>query len=104
NGNVFIHGAVTESVSANNGLAGFVLSAPSGFGLPSHLSIIRSVAYSNGTLGAQSDGISAFVLLGENFMMANKSGTDFKFTNSENIGSNRKNRAGGVPNFPQQKQ
>ena len=50
NGTVYIKDVVTESVSANNGMAGFVVSAPGG-GLPSKLSIVRSVAFSNGTRG-----------------------------------------------------
>jgi len=71
--NQTIRGAVTESVSANNGLAGFVASGigPNTVGF---LKIIRSVAAFNGTYGAQADAPGAGfaqVELSENLMSDN---------------------------------
>jgi len=98
NGTVYINGAVTESVSANNGMAGFVVSAPGG-GLPSKLSIVRSVAFSNGTRGAQSDGAGATIVLSENLMQDNKLGTDFDSTNLGTVATYGDNMAHGFGNF-----
>jgi hypothetical protein len=63
--------AVFESVSANNLLAGFVLTASLGAGNP-RMSIIRSLAFSNATYGAQADGPVALIYLSEDFMWSNQ--------------------------------
>src|SRR4051812_37809392 len=71
-GSVSITATVTESVSANNGLAGFVVSAVSG--TFASMGIVRSVASYNGTHGAQADGsgsLNAILRLSQNFMRDN---------------------------------
>src|SRR5262249_11662475 len=88
-GTVHIRGAVTDSVSARNGMAGFFAGSAfignGGFDR-AHLSIIRSVAFGNGTFGAQADGNGGTVFLRENFVLYNGT-VDYGFTNSGSLGS-----------------
>jgi len=76
-----------ESVSANNGLAGFVTSNAGVNNNLADLRIIRSVAVRNGSYGAQGDGPSARIFHSENLMLQNgiADWTGVAFTYGDNV-------------------
>ena len=92
---------VTDSVSANNLQSGFVMFGGSQLPCPS-LTIIRSLAYSNGKYGAQAD-LCSYVVLTDNVMTDNFI-SDWGFTNGGIVISYGGNLGSGNISFSNPKQ